>query len=144
MISIFTFWEKITAAAASKLIRNCGEMLSFLKVFLYLQYCTYHNLSFILQANNVTIIDHHTASDTFMHHLEAEQTLRGGCPADWVWITPPLGGHLTSVFHQEMMNYKLKPSYEYQVHYDYIFYHLKRPHYHFFFSLLIIFSDFVI
>ena len=69
----------------------------------------------------MTIIDHHTASDTFMHHLEAEQTLRGGCPADWVWITPPLGGHLTSVFHQEMMNYKLKPSYEYQVHYDYIY-----------------------
>ena len=67
----------------------------------------------------MTILDHHTASDTFMHHLEAEQTLRGGCPADWVWITPPLGGHLTSVFHQEMMNYKLKPSYEYQVHYDY-------------------------
>ena len=99
----------------------------------------------------MTIIDHHTASDTFMHHLEAEQTLRGGCPADWVWITPPLGGHLTSVFHQEMMNYKLKPSYEYQVHYDYIYiyiyiyiYNLKRPYPHFFFSLLIIFSDFAI
>ena len=67
------------------------------------------------QTANITITDHHTASETFMHHMENEQALRGGCPADWVWITPPLGGSLTPVFHQEMLNYKLKPSYEYQV-----------------------------
>jgi len=63
----------------------------------------------------VTITDHHTASETFMHHIENEQMLRGGCPADWVWVVPPLGGSLLPVFHQEMLNYKLKPSYEYQV-----------------------------
>jgi len=50
-----------------------------------------------------------------MHHIENEQMLRGGCPADWVWIVPPLEGSLLPVFHQEMLNYKLKPSYEYQV-----------------------------
>lgn len=77
-------------------------------------------------------------AESFMKHLENEQRLRGGCPAgekhffrvsllqresqnwsichsDWVWIVPPLGASLTPVFHQEMVNYELKPSYEYQV-----------------------------
>lgn len=66
------------------------------------------------QKANVTIVDHHTASESFMKHLENEQKLRGGCPADWVWIVPPTAGSLTPVFHQEMLYYQLKPSYEYQ------------------------------
>lgn len=66
------------------------------------------------QKNKVTIVDHHTASETFMKHMETEQKLRGGCPADWVWIVPPISGSSTPVFHQEMIVYNLKPSYEYQ------------------------------
>ena len=50
-----------------------------------------------------------------MRHYENESHLRGGCPADWVWVVPPLSSHLTPVFHLEMLNYILKPSYEYQV-----------------------------
>ena len=68
-----------------------------------------------VQAAGVTITDHHAAADSFMKHLENEQRLRGGCPADWVWIVPPMSGSITPVFHQEMLLYKLKPSYEYQV-----------------------------
>lgn len=63
----------------------------------------------------VTITDHHAASESFMKHMENEQKARGGCPADWVWIVPPTSGSLTEVFHQEMLLYKLKPSYEYMV-----------------------------
>ncbi|XP_052798530.1 nitric oxide synthase-like protein [Mya arenaria] len=66
------------------------------------------------QSQGVTITDHHAASDSFMKHLDNEQKLRGGCPADWVWIVPPMSGSLLPVFHQEMLAYKLKPSYEYQ------------------------------
>lgn len=66
------------------------------------------------QKLNITIVDHHTASETFMKHLENEQRLRNGCPADWVWIVPPLSGSATPVFHQEMALYYLKPSYDYQ------------------------------
>ena len=55
------------------------------------------------------------ASESFMKHLENEQRLRGGCPADWVWVVPPMSGSITPVFHQEMLVYNLKPSYEYQV-----------------------------
>ena len=50
-----------------------------------------------------------------MKHLENEVRLRGGTPADWVWIVPPISGSACPVFHQEMLNYKLKPSYEYMV-----------------------------
>ncbi|XP_071945535.1 nitric oxide synthase-like protein [Antedon mediterranea] len=66
------------------------------------------------QKKNVTITDHHTASESFMKHLDNEQRLRGGCPADWVWVVPPMSGSITPVFHQEMLSYILKPSYEYQ------------------------------
>uniref|UniRef100_C4TP54 Nitric oxide synthase 1 n=1 Tax=Ambigolimax valentianus TaxID=1338344 RepID=C4TP54_9EUPU len=66
------------------------------------------------QANGVTITDHHSASESFIKHMENEQKLRGGCPGDWVWVVPPLGGSLLEVFHQELLLYKLKPSYEYQ------------------------------
>lgn len=64
---------------------------------------------------NVTIMDHHVAAESFMKHLENETRLRGGCPADWVWIVPPMSGSILPVFHQEMLLYHLKPSYEYQV-----------------------------
>lgn len=70
---------------------------------------------YTFQKANATIIDHHTASESFMKHCENENKLRGGCPGDWVWVVPPLSSHLTPVFHLEMLNYYLKPSYEYQV-----------------------------
>ncbi|XP_037041463.1 nitric oxide synthase-like [Bradysia coprophila] len=62
----------------------------------------------------VTIMDHYTASESFMKHMDNESKLRRGCPADWVWIVPPISSSLTQVFHQEMLNYRLWPSYEYQ------------------------------
>ncbi|CAB3251850.1 unnamed protein product [Arctia plantaginis] len=64
--------------------------------------------------DRVTIVDHHTASETFMSHLKTENRTRGGCPADWIWIVPPMSSSLTPVFHQEMAFYILRPSYEYQ------------------------------
>ncbi|XP_031428742.1 nitric oxide synthase, inducible-like [Clupea harengus] len=66
------------------------------------------------QKNKVTIIDHHSASESFMKHMKTEFHLRGGCPADWVWLVPPMSGSLTPVFHQEMTNYILSPFYYYQ------------------------------
>ena len=49
-----------------------------------------------------------------MGHYRDEHKKRGGCPADWVWIVPPMSGSLCLTFHQEMLNYHLSPSYEYQ------------------------------
>ncbi|KAJ8300595.1 hypothetical protein KUTeg_022114 [Tegillarca granosa] len=64
------------------------------------------------QKAGVTIIDHHSASESFMKFMEDENRLRGGCPADWVWIVPPISGSATQVFHQEMLLYQLKPSFD--------------------------------
>ncbi|EDV29131.1 uncharacterized protein TRIADDRAFT_18893, partial [Trichoplax adhaerens] len=68
------------------------------------------------QEDNVTIVDHHSVSESFMNHLEHEvNCLRGGCPSDWVWLVPPLSGSASEVYHQELLSYRLKPSFEYQV-----------------------------
>ncbi|XP_055642693.1 nitric oxide synthase isoform X2 [Toxorhynchites rutilus septentrionalis] len=66
------------------------------------------------QSRNITIVDHHTASESFMKHYENETKLRNGCPADWVWIVPPMSASATPVYHQEMALYYLRPSFEYQ------------------------------
>lgn len=60
-------------------------------------------------------MDHHTAAESFMKHYENELRTRKGCPADWVWIVPPISSSITPVFHQEMANYELHPMYAYQV-----------------------------
>uniref|UniRef100_A0A8B9GEZ8 Nitric oxide synthase n=1 Tax=Amazona collaria TaxID=241587 RepID=A0A8B9GEZ8_9PSIT len=66
------------------------------------------------QKENVTIMDHHSAAESFMKYMQNEYRARGGCPADWVWIVPPISGSITPVFHQEMLNYVLTPFYYYQ------------------------------
>ncbi|KAF4074241.1 hypothetical protein AMELA_G00237230 [Ameiurus melas] len=66
------------------------------------------------QMSKVTIVDHHSATESFMKHMENEYRVRGGCPGDWVWIVPPMSGSITPVFHQELLNYRLTPSFEYQ------------------------------
>ncbi|KAJ7990646.1 hypothetical protein DPEC_G00302550 [Dallia pectoralis] len=66
------------------------------------------------QKNEVTITDHHSAAESFIKHMETEFRLRGGCPADWVWLVPPMSGALSPVFHQEMVNYILSPFFYYQ------------------------------
>ncbi|XP_041104067.1 nitric oxide synthase, endothelial-like [Polyodon spathula] len=66
------------------------------------------------QLAKVTIVDHHAATESFMKHMENEYRTRGGCPADWVWIVPPISGSITPVFHQEMLNYFISPFFSYQ------------------------------
>eukprot|EP00069_Balaena_mysticetus_P013088 bmy_01408T0 len=47
------------------------------------------------QSDKVTIVDHHSATESFIKHMENEYRCRGGCPADWVWIVPPMSGSIT-------------------------------------------------
>ena len=63
----------------------------------------------------VSIVDQHSVSEQFQTHLEEEFRVRGGCPSDWLWMTPSHSGAMTSVFHQEMLHYHLSPSFEMQV-----------------------------
>ncbi len=51
-----------------------------------------HNVLKILcrvQVAGVTMVDHHTASHSFIKHMQNETKLRGGCPGDWVSPTRP-------------------------------------------------------
>ncbi|KAK2111535.1 Nitric oxide synthase, inducible [Saguinus oedipus] len=59
-------------------------------------------------------MDHHSAAESFMKYMQNEYRARGGCPADWIWLVPPISGSITPVFHQEMLNYVLSPFYYYQ------------------------------
>lgn len=63
----------------------------------------------------VTIVDHFTISERFQSFMKEELELRGGCPADWIWIVPPLSSGVVPTFHQEMLRYTLHPSYEYEI-----------------------------
>jgi nitric-oxide synthase, brain len=38
--------------------------------------------------HGTSVIDHHTASDSFIGFMESEIEEKGYCPADWVWIAP--------------------------------------------------------
>ena len=51
----------------------------------------------------ITIVDHYTQAEQFMEHMAAEYKVRGGCPADWVWLVPPMSGSLVPTYHQEML-----------------------------------------
>nr|XP_045593481.1 nitric oxide synthase, salivary gland-like isoform X1 [Procambarus clarkii]XP_045593482.1 nitric oxide synthase, salivary gland-like isoform X2 [Procambarus clarkii] len=74
----------------------------------------HHAVLHSYKERKVTLMDHYTAAESYMQFSENEHRQRGGCPADWVWIVPPVSGSLTPVFHQEMSLYYLKPAYEYQ------------------------------
>ena len=50
-----------------------------------------------------------------MDFFRQEHKDRGGCPSDWVWITGPEGGPANPVYHQEMMHYRLTPTFDYTV-----------------------------
>ncbi|ETE61210.1 Nitric oxide synthase, inducible, partial [Ophiophagus hannah] len=67
------------------------------------------------QKQSITIMDHHSAAESFMKYMQNEYRIRGGCPADWVWLVPPISGSITPLFHQEMLNYIISPFYYYQV-----------------------------
>jgi nitric oxide synthase oxygenase domain/subunit len=67
--------------------------------------------------SGATIVDQHTVSEQFQTHYNEELKTRGGCPADWVWLTPSQSGSLTPLYHQEMLHYNLSPALERQVYF---------------------------
>jgi nitric-oxide synthase len=61
----------------------------------------------------VTLVDHHTASEQFIHFSELEQRAGRSVQADWSWIVPPLSGSATPVFHKEWPNEVKSPNFFY-------------------------------
>lgn len=59
----------------------------------------------------VKLVDHHTASEEFMHFLAREKTLGRPVSARWDWIVPPLAGSATRVFHEPMAEFPTTPDF---------------------------------
>jgi nitric-oxide synthase len=59
----------------------------------------------------VKIMDHHSASQSFMKFDDME--CRAGRPvhARWSWIVPPISGSITPVYHKDWPDIELKPNY---------------------------------
>lgn len=52
------------------------------------------------RAAGVRMVDHHSASDQFMTHIDREESAGRTVPGDWSWLVPPMSGSTTPVFHR--------------------------------------------
>ena len=62
----------------------------------------------------VKIVDHHTASEQFMHHKKIEADKNRTLTGDWSWLVPPLSGSSSPIFFEEMEDTQQKPNFFYQ------------------------------
>ncbi len=63
---------------------------------------------------DVTIVDHHTASRQFLRHQERERHVGRETHGDWGWLVPPLSGSLSPLFHRSFQDTSLNPNFWYQ------------------------------
>ncbi len=49
----------------------------------------------------VRIVDHHTASNNFVHYEEKEKELGHKVTGEWSWLVPPLSGSVCPIFHRD-------------------------------------------
>jgi nitric-oxide synthase len=52
------------------------------------------------KAAGVRMVDHHSAAEQFMTHLDRERANGRETPGDWSWLVPPMSGATTPVFHR--------------------------------------------
>ncbi|HKK31269.1 MAG TPA: nitric oxide synthase oxygenase [Alphaproteobacteria bacterium] len=75
---------------------------------------------------NVTIVDHYTASEQYMEFDNRERAA-GRCPSgDWAWVTPPQASAACRVFHLPMQDLHAVPNFYHSRAVDG---HLLRPSY---------------
>lgn len=79
------------------------------RAFLELNVAIVHSF----QKARVTLVDHQTAARQFMIHDLREKKAGRECPAQWSWIAPAAGGSTSPVWHHEMRDFHLSPSYAY-------------------------------
>jgi nitric-oxide synthase len=69
------------------------------------------------ERDGVKLVDHHTAANDFMQFLEMEEASGRCVHMRWSWITPPVGGSTTPVFHideDQHPDIELLPNFSYQ------------------------------
>jgi len=63
------------------------------------------------RADGVRIVDHHSASDQFMTHLDREDRAGRDTPGDWSWLVPPMSASTTPVFHRSYDDRRATPGF---------------------------------
>lgn len=96
-------------AAVFGLDTSSGASLWRDRAFLELNVAVIHSF----QQARITLVDHQTASRQFMIHDQREKRAGRECPAQWSWIAPAAGGSTTPVWHHEMRDFHLSPTYSY-------------------------------
>jgi len=61
----------------------------------------------------VHIVDHHTAAQQFVEHVDREHGLGRPVPTQWSWVNPPLSSSTTPTYHREYdaPNFDLRPNF---------------------------------
>lgn len=98
-----------TVARAMNIDTSSEQTLWRDRAFLELNVAVLHSFS----KAKVTLVDHQTASRQFLVHDQREKRAGRECPAQWSWVTPSAGGSSTPVWHHEMRDFFLSPSYHY-------------------------------
>ena len=103
-------YDKAEAVARTMGIDTSSEQTLWRdRAFLELNVAVLHSFS----KAKVTLVDHQTASRQFLMHDQREKRAGRECPAQWSWVTPSAGGSSTPVWHHEMRDFFLSPSYHY-------------------------------
>lgn len=64
--------------------------------------------------HGTTIVDHHTASRQFVHHLGREAECGRTVDGDWTWLVPPLAPATSPLFHRYYRDAMHRPGFFYQ------------------------------
>jgi sulfite reductase alpha subunit-like flavoprotein/nitric oxide synthase oxygenase domain/subunit/hemoglobin-like flavoprotein len=108
-------WEEWRYDKAETIARTMGidtsseQTLWRDRAFLELNVAVLHSFS----KARVTLVDHQTAARQFLVHDQREKRAGRECPAQWSWVTPSAGGSSSPVWHHEMRDFFLSPSYHY-------------------------------
>ncbi len=79
------------------------------RAFLELNAAVIHSF----QQARITLVDHQTASRQFLIHDLREKKAGRECPAQWSWVAPAAGGATSPVWHHEMRDFHLTPTFRY-------------------------------
>lgn len=101
--------QAVAIAQAMGLDTSSEQTLWRDRTFLELNAAVLHSFS----KAKVTLVDHQTAARQFMNHDLREKRAGRECPAQWSWVVPSAGGSSTPVWHHEMRDFYLSPSYHY-------------------------------
>ena len=101
----YNFIPKIAALLDLDVTAAANSQLNVDRIYIEINAAVLHSF----QRAKIAIVDHHTAATGFIKFMKQEVKQRGNTPADWVWLVPPVSSGMSVVFHQEMLNYVVKP-----------------------------------